>query len=452
MEKKSIWILIFSLLILTVLSILTYIEDNIAILFTSIIYISIGILFSLIINNFKDIRNSIYIFLLFFLVYLLYTIFVHYGASEVYNTPYIKSDESSFYAESNNVFLKLKYGYTFFELDRIYKEGTAAVYLYGLVATLANYFGENSILVLKISVIFIGSLIPVLMYNLSRLYLSEKISITVAIIYGFFSFVPYLSSVLLRDVHVALVFLIAIYIVLQRLTFLNFIIFILISFISYYLRPQTGLFMMGFMVVPFFVFVRKMVTNKYIEIFLYLILTTIITIIVLNSDLMSVYNETANSSGNKPTVEKASGMGAKIAELPTPINTIAMFGYGQMQPFPPSWLFKGHNKGIFQISYLISGIVWFIGWGFLLYGLFKKKILSKVDLKLKLMFFISILYLILIASISFGMRRQMSVYPVLYLFMVFSYLEMNVTERTKIWVGMSFFYIILVLIINYLKL
>ena len=103
------------------------------------------------------------------------------------------------------------------------------------------------------------------------------------------------------------------------------------------------------------------------------------------------------------------------------------------------------------ISYLIAAIVWFLGLGFLIYGIFFKKVLNRVDLKLKLMFLFSMVYLILIAVIDFSQRRQMPVYPILYLIMVFSYLEMSVTERTKIWVGMSLLYITLVLTINYIK-
>ncbi len=451
MEKNSIWILIFLFSILVILSILTYIEDNIAILVVSILYLIFGVLCSFISNESEHIRNLIYIFLLFFLIYLIHSVIIYYGIIEVYGSPFIKSDELFFSEVSDTVALKFKLGYTFFELDKIYIEGTAGVYFFGLVSTLANLFEENSVLILKISVVFISALIPMYLYGISRLYFSENLSIWVATIYGFFSFVPYLSSTLLRDTHIALMFIITMYIILQKLSIVNFIILIFAFFTSYYLRPQTGLFMMGFSVIYFFLFVRSMVSNRYIELLIYLILIGIIVIGVLNSNLMEVYDMTANSSGNKPSETQASGMGAKIAKLPIPINIIAQFSYGQMQPFPPSWIFTGDNKGLFQISYLIAGIAWFLGWGFLLYGLFKKKILSKIDFKLNLMFFISMLYLILIATIITSTRRQMPVYPILYLFMVFSYLEMSITERTKIWVGMSLFYITLVLVINFLK-
>jgi len=451
MAKNSIGILVFLFSILMVLSILAYIEENIAILVVSILYLVLGMLLSFISEKFEHIKNFIYIFLLFFLVYLLHSSIIHYGIIEVYGSPFIKSDELFFREVSDTISLKFKMGYTFFELDKIYIEGTAGIYLYGLVATLANFFGENSILVLKISVVLVSALIPMYLYGISRLYFSENISLSVATIYGFFSFVPYLSSTLLRDIHIALMFIITMYIILQRLSIVNLIVLFFVSFVSYYLRPQTGLFMMGFSVIYFFVLVRSMVENRYIELSIYSVLIGVMVIVVLNSNLMEVYNMTANSTGNKPSATQASGMGAKIAKLPIPLNIVAQLSYGQMQPFPPSWIFSGNNKGFFQISYLISGIAWFLGWGFLLYGLFKKKILSKVDLKLKLMFLISMAYLILIATIITGMRRQMPVYPILYLFMVFSYLEMSVTERTKIWVGMSLFYITLVLVINFLK-
>jgi hypothetical protein len=431
-----------------------FFDDNISIFILSIFFTILGVAISYVLNIEGDIKNSIYLFLLFFAIYLLYTLVITLGLIEMYGVKNIKGDELFFYTASNDVYIKLKNGYSFFDIANIiqYGDTSGAVYFYGIIATIANIYGENSVLVQKVGVVFISSLIPMVMYGISRLYFSEKISITVAILYGLFSFVPYLSSTLLRDIHIALMFILTIYIILQKLSILNLIILFCISFSSYYLREQTGLFMMGFTMIYFFVFVNFFVKNRYIVYLIYTVFLSIAIIVILNSSIMDMIELISNSSAKRSVEQATSGsMGAKIAKLPYGLNIIALLGFSQIQPFPPSWIFDKSNKGILELSYLIAAIIWFFGWGFLLYGLFFKNILNRVDLKLKLMSLFSIVYLVLIAVIDFSQRRQMPVYPMLYLIMVFSYLEMTITERTKIWVGMSILYITLVLTINYIK-
>jgi hypothetical protein len=451
MKKETTEIITCSLLTLVVLAILTFIEDNLAISYVAFLVIVLGLIFIIPISKKENREDSIYIFILFFLIYIIHTSIVHYGLIDVYDLPFIKPDENFFTNSSYDVSTKLKNGMSFFELDQLYIEGTASVYYYGLVAMFANMVGENSVLILKISVVFLSSLIPMILYNIGRLYFAKELSFSIAAIYGLFSFVPYLSTMLLRDIHVAVIFLLTFYILLNKVSILNLLVLFLVSFVSYYLRPQTGLFMMGFNVIYIFVFIRNMNISKYIRIFIYVMLFGVFLLLVYALGLFDSYILTADSPGNATAADKLTGLGAKIASLPFPLNTAALFAFSQIEPFPPAWIFQGLNKGLFQITYLIAGIAWFTGWGFLIYGLFVKKILNKLDLKMKFMFFMSILYVMLIASIVASMRRQMPVYPIIYLLMVFSYLEMNSSERVRVWIGMGLLYLTLVLSINYIK-
>ena len=447
--------ILFSLLAIISISMFgVYLDDNLSLMVLTLIYIILGIVISYILNIRGDIKNSIYVFFLFFGIYLLYTTVVHFGLINFYDVTNISSDEIATYAGSNDVYRKLEIGYDFSDIANIreYKESPIVRYFNGYIATIANYYGENSILFQKVGVVLFASLIPMVMYGISRLYFSEKISIRIAIIYGLFSFVPYLSSTLLRDIHVALMYIITFYIVLQRLSIINLFTLIFVSIISYYLRVETGMFMIGFIVIYIFVFIENSIKNRYIRLFIYLSSIAIATIIIFNSPLMDSFEQILTSSNARSAESASSGsMGAKIAKLPYGINIITLLGFSQIQPFPPIWIFQEPNRGVFELVYLIAGISWFMGWGFLIYGVFAKKIFNKLELKLQLMSILSILYLVLIAVIEFNQRRQMAVYPMLYMVMIFSYLDMSVTERTKIWVGMILFYITLVLVINFLK-
>lgn len=460
LEKKNFLITdnhilfpLFSILLVILWNI--FLDKNIAIAMIGICSILIGILFIfLLFHSLKEYKNAIYLFLIFYFIYLLYTTLVHYGLISFYNVPNIVPDEHYFYRTSNEAYLKIQEGYSFLEMSEIqaYKDTIGVIYFNGLVAYLANLCGDNTILIQKMSVVFISSLIPMVMYGISRVYFSEKESINISLIYGFFSFLPYLSGILLRDVHIALMFILTIYIILEKFSILNICLLFLVVIESFFLRPQTGVFMMGFISIYLFVFIRKVVLNKYVEFFIYFTFILLALIIILNSPLFDMFNQISNSSAERVSSSVSSNsLGAKMSKLPFGLNVIAQFGFSQIQPFPPAWIFKGQNRGYFELWYLISAISWFFGWGFLIYGIFTKKILKNKDLKIKLMFYLAIIYLVLIAIIEFNQRRQMAVYPIVYLLMVFSYMEMTISERTKIWISMGLFYISLVILINLIK-
>ena len=431
-------------------------DENVSVLVLSLLFAGLGMMVSYILNLRGDKRNSIYIFLLFFGIYMAYNLIVLVSLINFYNLNYIKGDEEWFYWTSNDVYLMLKNAHGFIDVANIDQYGDAygAVYLYGRIAYLAHIYGDNSIYIQKIGVSFISALIPMVMYGISRLYLSEKTSIVVAILYGSLSFVPFFASTLLRDTHIALMFIISMYIILQRFSWLNFLILIMVTFFSYTLREQTGIFMVGFISIYLFAFIERFVSNRNIKSFIYLILLLLLCMTVYSIDaLWDMFNQIATSSAQRSQERAGSGsMGTKIAKLPIPLNAIALFGFGQIQPFPPSIIFKIGHKGFLELTFLIAGIAWFYGWIFLLYGVVKAKILETLDIKLLLMFSFSILYILLISIIEFSARRQMAVYPIIFLIMVMSYLKTPETIRTKIWVGMTMFYTSLVLTLNYMKL
>jgi hypothetical protein len=357
------------------------------------------------------------------------------------------------YAYSNAVATLFREGYGFSYLmgNITYRDIAGAVYMQGHLALLGDLIDKNSILLQKILPISIGAMIPAMVYKISRYYFSIYYSKNIAIVYGFFSFSLYLTSILLRDIYIGTVFAITFYFLFQKLSIKNFFILALLSFFSYTLRPQTGMFMSLFTSIYLFILVNNM-ESKNLKRFIYIFMVSVGVLIILNTSLVDSFDQILNSSrGRQDSYASASSIGAKLRKLPLLLEITALFGYGQMQPFPLKWIFTGNNKGILQLSYLISGITWFLGWGFLLYGIFVKKILSDIDFRLKFIFLFSILYLLLVAYIEFGMRRQMPVYPILYLVMVFSYMKMSVSERTGVWIGMGLFYTSLTIIINYVK-
>ena len=448
MFKNSLYLfLIFCIALLNLL-----IDDNAALLPLTFLLVGIGLLVITITNN-NELPNSLSLYLLFFFVYLLHSTLIHYGLLEMYGITHIKSDETHFYLLSNKIASLLETGQGFLDLtkDVVYRDIVGAVYLSGNFALLAELIGENSVLVQKLLPVFAGALIPPLIYGISRNYYSSAYSEKIALIYGFLSFTLYLSSILLRDIYIAAVFVMTFHILLQKVSIKNLFLLLCLTFISYSLRQQTGTFMFGFISIYLFLIIHNSPLHKYFKYFIYIgIFVTLIIFVKLF--LSSSMGQILDSSVARQTSQASgSSIGAKLRKLPLPLEVITLFSYGQIQPFPLKLIFTGEKKGILQLSYLVGGIVWFFAWGFILYGVFRKRILLTIDFKLNFLFFFSLIYLFLISYIEYSVRRQMAVYPILYLVAVFSYLEMTVSERTKVWIGMGMLYLALILSINYMK-
>jgi len=450
----------FIIMLTTIVGIIgSYLDSNVSILPLSFICMAFGVLIVIILNRVENIKNAIDIFLIFFIIYLAYTLFLHFLFVHIYDipNPYIESDDEVFYLATQDIFYKFKYlGFSLFETKNIYKyqEVYGAVNFYVYLTILSDMLGGGATMVVqKVGVAMVSALVPSVMYSISRLYFSEKISIVVALIYGFFSFNFYLSGLLLRDVHVTLMFIITFYIILEKLSFKNLLILIVVSFVSFTLRLETAIFMLVFTSIYFFYFIDKVIANGWLKAILIISLLALGVVFVLNSEeLMNTFNMIFESSLERTQEGASAGsMGEKIAKLPFGLSYIALLGFGQIQPFPPSIIFS-IKQGFFSLTYLIAGISWFLGWGFLLYGIFYKNVLKDVNLKINLMFLFSIVYLVLVSIIEFNQRRQATVYPILYLIMLFSYFKMSISERTKVWVTMSIIYLSLVLTINFIKL
>jgi len=450
-------ILAYVVLVLFGFSFISFImDDNLAIFAMTVIFTFLGVGISYIVNIGADKKNSIYIFLLFFAIYIGYNLIISLCLINFYGVENIKADELWFFRTSNAVYLLIKDGYSFSDIANIgeYGDTYGVAYWYGVITYIANLYGENSVLVQKFGVSFVAALIPMAMYGISRLYFSSKVSFQITLLYGFFSFIPYFASTLLRDTHIALMFILSMYLILKKVSLLNILLLSIFIFFSYTLREQTGVFMLGFVSIYFFVMIENTINSRAIKFSVYIMLLLILIAIVFSLDfLFDMLNQTSSSSAQRSQAGASAGsMGAKIAKLPFGLNILALFGFGQIQPFPPSFIFKGGHKGLLELTYLMAGILWIYGWVFLLYGIFKVKILKTLDLKLLLLFVFSMLYITLISVIDFSQRKQMAVYPIVFLLMVMSYLKIETSKRTIIWVGVTLFYITLVLTINYIKL
>ncbi len=444
--------LILLALTLAVLLVGTIIEDNLAILITGSIYIVLGFLFSVYLST-KQSGDSVVLFFLFFLFYLIHMSSVHFVLEYFYGRPNIASDEIWFYASSNNIITYLKSGYSLFDVANInqYQELSAYIYLTGHLGIFANEIGENSVLIQKLLIVFFASLIPVVLYNILRVYVENKIAIYATVVYGLFTYITHDSAMILRDIPVALTYIIVFWIIFQKISVINILLLLFILFLSYFLRVETGIFLMGMTTVYLLYAFDQIIKNKFVKIFIFILVgfagIFLVFALGLSDMFLDLYTNVTKSGAKQAS---ADSLGIKLASLPYGLGVIGLALFGQIQPFPAWMVFR--EFGALLLFSMISGITWFIVWGYLVYGIVKIKILQFIDIKLKLLFYFSLLYIVMLANAELVTRRLMAVYPIIFLLSVLSFISISKEKRIKIFVFALLVYLSLITVFLYLKL
>jgi hypothetical protein len=255
---------------------------------------------------------------------------------------------------------------------------------------------------------------------------------------------------ILRDLPVALTYIIFFWVILQKVSVKNILILFSVSFFSYYLRDETGLFLIGMSSVYFVASFNKLGKSNFIKIVLILFFLLLALAIFFGTDLHTTLARVTESSQKDGLSKAASGsFGAKLMTLPYGLNIIGMTIFSQMQPFP-AWV-NFERDGIVSILEALGGILWFITWGYILYGVVKLKILNSIDIKLKSLFYFAIIYTILLGSADMVIRRMIAVYPLLFTIAILTYVKLNDETKKLIFNRMLLIYLFLIIIFILLK-
>jgi hypothetical protein len=447
-QLKGISFLI--LLMVSLLIISAFNENNLAVFITGLLYMGIGSLFIIYFST-NHVNNSLFLFFLFFIFYLLHMSIFHYGMVYFYNSETTTPDEMWFYLSSNKIIPYLESGYTFFDVSNIYKysELPAFIYLTGYLAILANEIGTNSVFLQKMLIVFFSSLIPVILYLILNLYVKEKIAVYGTIIYGTFTHLTGVSALLLRDVPVALTYIIVFWIILQKPTIRNIFLLLFTFFVSYFLRYETGVFLISMAAIPLIPLFDHWIQNKLIKKMFLGVGILFILVVAIQIDAISVFLQLYKDINIETQTNSAGSLGASLAALPFGLNFIGMALFSQLLLFPFWFNFK--FQGFLSLFTMISGITWVVIWGYTLYGIVKIKILQEIDVKLKISFYYAILYVVLLASTEPMTRRLMAVYPIIFIVALLSFMSINNKER-KIRIFQFTLFIYFLLTVTYLLL
>lgn len=394
--------------------------------------------------------DLISVFNIAFFVYFLYA-FLAYLGFDGDNGFFKYSDEESFYEIGNALGKRGSIRMIFNDcfIERIHLEQEASYFLFGTIAYFANtFFDGNSVLLQIIHVSFFALSINLFVYKILSLYVNRSFAFRYTIYYLFFAQILSYSPWILRDIHIAFIFVIAIYLVHLKFSFTKLFLLIILQIITFELRFEHG-FVFSFF--PLLFIYGKEKFSRYRYLYILSVSAVIIGIAVLYySVFLTALNKVTRtldlySEFTVLSAIESGGLGALIYRLPFGISHIARVLFSQIVPFPP-W------RGILYSNNFLQGIIEIIPglsavfWGYVIYVSVKdRKYYSSLSFLTKLMMLFVIIFLFLNTA-NMNPRRLIAVYPIIYLFFVYIISKISRSQNNKNILNYAILYISLIAI------
>ena len=226
----------------------------------------------------------------------------------------------------------------------------------------------------------------------------------------------YESAQILRDIHVALLYTIMLWLALQNKA--KTIIYLsLLAIILFFIRRESGMFSVVF----FFIYIYSNFHTKRNSFVLLVGFALSIGAISFLSyfldtmlNVLRGYNEMVQDSASNGS------LGAMLDKLPFPFNLFAKFSFGNLMPFPIWHPVIGDDLGhSLRFVQMLTPIYWTpILYSTLYYGV---KEVKMIDKRIRLMIIIAFVFMIIVSYGQGMTRRFLAVYPMIligYLYLV----------------------------------
>lgn len=369
---------------------------------------------------------------LFAAVFCLYAVFAVLTNSYVENPMrdfFINTDQIFFYRES--FYLKdhpIRYIYDVVFSDVRYSELPLAIFYFSVLMKWAQAMGVSDlILFVKFNSAFIGALIPLLMYKMIRLFDKQRRIVGLLIGFAVFSPLLYLSVQVMRDVHIALLFTMGAYVVLNNEMHFRLLILLVLFVLIYYLRVENGLFFILFIALQQYDHFRRCSLGGKVVIAMGLLALLVIAIV----PTLDVFAQTQEGYEERALdAASSSSLGAKLLGFPFPVNYLGMAAFGQLQPFPLWWsLSGGETYSHLRLMECVQPFFWLPVILAVVFGGYKYRKL--LPAKVLMFLCLSLLYIIAVSAAEMNVRRQFAVYPLL--FCICLYLQSRCGLKMKLY-------------------
>jgi hypothetical protein len=335
---------------------------------------------------------------------------------------YLYSDQATFFANSNSLGNSSSiidiYNQCF--VQRVHLESEGAYFIFGLISYIAKKFFDGNSVIIQSLIVCLFAIISILfVFKTILLFIPlEKVK---KYLYSFALLTPifYYSPWILRDIHIACFYSIAIYIVFSKLTLIKVLLFIVLFYFIAEFRIEHALFLLSFPLVQLFKLrdTYKWVKSAWAFIFI-LGIFGFISLYYLFFDELKVSNSLIERYTSY-TIDNLDqdGFASKIYLLPSGIREFFIVLNSQISPIPP-WLGIESSKSIYDlivgIVLLITTVYWATVFLFIFFSMTLKKAYRCVPKSILVFLSLTILFLIL-NSANMNTRRILGMYPVFFL-------------------------------------
>ncbi len=391
-----------------------------------------GSILIVVFSNKDEIFLKIKLFAFIFSLYLAYTLIDHYFllSFSPNQLPFNYNDEKTLYTWSNFGLPYISGDKNFFDIFSVFELSEMSLHI--VFTSIIGYMsilidGTNIILVQKFLSPFFGGLLSVVLYSTLKYQFSDRtFALNATFAYSLLSAVFIYSAAALRDIDVALAYMIFFYLFLQKSSIVNFLFLFLVAYITVYLRVESGMVLFGLTLLYSYFYISKL-QSKSIKLIFYILsigLFSFVFLLMFNKIMGMVGSLNERKVASAIAYASSDSIAVKFNKLPFGISHIVKVLFGQILPFP---FFKDIN---FPPS-AISGIFWPFVFMMMLYTVMKKNIRVLIDEKIQYLLLYAFIILLLMSG-ELLTRRMMSVYPIIYITGLYAYIAIPKNEMKKI--------------------
>lgn len=418
--------IVSSFFVLFVLLLAAIVSGSISVFVFACLFYTIGILFCQIVSPFARI-GARKVFNVIFSFALLFAIF-HYMDTVVDWSNFAQDwrDEYKFWTLSNYLANYSSLGQLVKDcfVYRIHIENEGYIFYIGMLAYVAEHFFDGNHLLLQfLGSAFSGALMAIVFYNICLLFFNVKKSVRYALLYSLCTVVFCYSFKLLRDIHIALFYMLSFYVIFKGFSVRGLFFLMLNVIIVWELRFEHGLFLLVF--VAYYVYER--VKRNVVLVGALVVLGVGVFVWYLGESFIQVQDTLtryAEFTSDAAFAEENS-LGAIVYTFPTPIKEVMVLFLSQIQPFP-IWAslinISNPYSGIIASIDVVRGLFWFVVVMSLAVWLIANRLYRNIPKKFMYLLLIALCFLVLNTS-NMNPRRIMCVYPIL--FLVYIWLREN---------------------------
>lgn len=396
-------------------------------------------------NKYRKEQLKLWIFV--FMTYVIMTIVSHEYVNNPFVDYFINPDQCGFYTRGLSLYLMpindiFRISFSSFEYSDL---PLISAYFSILMKWAHSMDVLDLLLFVKLNTAFLGSMIAVVIYKIVRLYDNRSNIVFSIFLFVVVSPLMFLSSQMMRDIHICLIYTLIVYYLLKPKQFMRWIIVFVLIISVYYLRVENGLFALMFIGVYIYRKYREVQISRKVLI----ICVTMIGVIAVAGIVYETMSYSL-SSYTKRSIEYASAgsLGVKLNTFPFPLNYLSKFAFGQLLPFP---LWQPLEQNEPYVALRIFECIFPFYWLPILFCLFHSlfRAYSKLDYFLIAFLIVAFMYIFVSSISEFNTRRIMAVYPIIFsIFMIwkrqviFPKLKMNYASFALI-IGLHIVYVII---------